>query len=74
MTEAEIMRHELPEVLKIVNVEAARETARRGEPVSVTDTVVQQNVANVILTGAGETLRYAYERWRNLVVGSPVST
>ena len=55
--EIEIIQAEIPEVQAIVQDECRLEGERRGTAVDPSDEVVQERVADIILSGVGERLR-----------------
>lgn len=55
--ESEFIREELSDVARIVRDECWFEAERRGEPVDPSDTIVQERVAEIILSGAGAEIR-----------------
>jgi len=55
--EAELIRSEIPDVENIVLHECWREGERRGYMVDRHDLEVQKRVADIILNGAGASLR-----------------
>jgi len=55
--ESEFIQAEIPKVLKIVQAECRRESKRRGKAVDPGDEVIQKRVADILLSGAGESLR-----------------
>ncbi len=55
--EAEFIEAEIPEVRRIVEDECWLEGERRGSPVDPRDEIVQQRVADIILSGVGSQLR-----------------
>ena len=57
MSDTDVIRAEIPDVQCIVDEECWLEAERRGRPVDRRDPVVQERVANIILSGAGEFLR-----------------
>ena len=57
MSESEFIRVEIPDVRAIVQNECWLEGERRGCPVDSRDQVIQQRVADIILSGTGEFLR-----------------
>jgi hypothetical protein len=56
--EAEFIRAEVPEVRHIVQDECWLEGERRGQAVDPSDSVIQNRVAEIILSGVGEKLRH----------------
>ena len=55
--ESEFIQAEIPDVRNVVRHECWLEGERRGRAVDATDPVIQQRVAEIILSGLGEQLR-----------------
>ena len=64
--ESAFILKELPHVRRIVHDECWLEGERRGEFVALADPVVQQRVADIILSGAGAELRRLHSRVNDL--------
>jgi hypothetical protein len=60
--EADVIRAEIPAVADIVRNECWFEGERRGCAVDPNDRVVQEHVAEILLSGAGAHLREIYSR------------
>lgn len=55
--ESELIRAEIPDVLRIVRDECWLEAERRGSPVDAHEEIISRRVADIILGGAGAELR-----------------